>query len=441
MLLLLPVISGLPKGTSDCRRPLVSSTHYCLSTNKRIFFESMPKSRLDFLAPIPTAYRTDDRVGIQQMARHFAMNRVLPIANELDPEHGMIPDALRKEMGDLGFFGIMIPEEHGGLGLGVFEYALVTEELARAWMSVASIIARSAIAASFHDGELLAKAARGEWLAAFAMSEPDAGSDVASIRTYAEKVDGGYLINGQKMWCTFADQADCIVVVARTTPYDPDNRHAGIRHLAVHKKAGEFPEGVSGNPIRKIGYHGWLTWELSFNDFFVPETALLGGRRTSIADDSGGFKRTVGNMTVPRIHTAARAIGLARGALEDSILYAQQRRQFDRPIGDFQAIRFKIAKMASAIEVCRSLVYQVASDYDAGEKVDTQAAMAKLLASEMSERVTSEGLQIHGGAGYTTDLPLERYWRDARLTKIFEGTSEIMQRIISDSLLPPSSLR
>jgi alkylation response protein AidB-like acyl-CoA dehydrogenase len=401
----------------------------------------MPRSRFDSLAPLPTAYRTDDRVGIQQMARHFAMGRVLPLANELDPERGMIPDALRKEMGELGFFGIMIPEEHGGLGLGVFEYALVTEELARAWMSVASIIARSYIAAGLHDGELLAKAARGEWLGAFAMSEPDAGSDVASIRTHAEKVDGGYVINGQKMWCTFADQADCIVVVARTTPYDPEHRHAGIRQLAVHKDPGVFPKGVSGNPIRKIGYHGWQTWELSFNNLFVPESALLGRGPASSADNSAGFRRTLGNLTVPRIHTAARSIGLARGALEDSILYAQQRRQFDRPIGDFQAIRFKIAKMASDIEACRSLMYQVASDYDAGEKVDTEAAMAKFLASEMSERVTSEGMQIHGGAGYTTDLPLERYWRDARLTKIFEGTSEIMQRIISDSLLPRSSDR
>jgi alkylation response protein AidB-like acyl-CoA dehydrogenase len=144
---------------------------------------------------------------------------------------------------------------------------------------------------------------------------------------------------------------------------------------------------------------------------------------------------------VPRIHTAARAIGLARGALEDSIAYAQQREQFDRPIADFQVTRFKIATMASEIEACRALMYQVAHDADSGASVDTQAAMVKYLASEMAERVTSQGIQIHGGAGYTTDFPVERYWRDARLTKIFEGTSEIMQRIVSDRLLPPSDLR
>ena len=405
----------------------------------------MPRELIDPRPVIPAAYRTPERVAIQEMARDFAMNKVLPVANELDPVQGIIPDALRKEMGQLGFFGIMIPEKHDGLGLGVFEYALITEELARAWMSVASIIARSALAAQLppdQRAEFLPKAARGEWLAAFAMSEPDAGSDIASIRTRADKVDGGYLLNGQKMWCTFADQSNCLIVVARTTPYDPKNRHKGIRNFAVHKEPGSFPDGCTGNAIRKIGYHGWKTWELSFSDCFIPDSALVRGDREQAAEDEKeGFRRTASSMTTPRIHTAARAIGLARGALEDSIAYAQQRRQFDRPIGDFQAIRFKIAWMAAEVEACRALMYQVANEADAGGNSDHGGAMVKYVASEMAERVTSEALQIHGGAGYTTDLPIERYWRDARLTKIFEGTSEIMQRIISDGLLPSSSLR
>ena len=403
----------------------------------------MARDLIDPRPPIPTAYRTDDRVAMQEMARDFAMNKVLPVANELDPVHGLIPDALRKEMGELGFFGIIIPEEYGGLGLGVFEYALITEELARAWMSVASIIARSAMAFGLDPKQLAAympMAARGEWLGAFAMSEPDAGSDIASIRTRADKVDGGWLLNGQKMWCTFADQSNCLMVVARTTPYDPAHRHAGIRNFILHKEPGTFPEGCTGNPIRKIGYHGWNTFDLSFNDCFVPDDGLVGYEKPQTSADEG-FKRAAAGMTTPRIHTAARSIGLARGALEDSIQYVQQRVQFDHPIGDFQVTRFKIAKMASEIETCRALMYQVAADADAGEKSDMQAAMVKFMASEMSERVTSEALQIHGGAGYTTDFPIERYWRDARLTKIFEGTSEIMQRLIADHLLPPSSLR
>ena len=404
----------------------------------------MARTLIDPRPPIPFAYRTDERVAIQEMARDFAMNKVLPVANELDPEHGMIPDSLRREMGELGFFGILVNERYGGLGLGVFEYALITEELARAWMSVASIIARSGMAAGLDPtqrAEIMPRAAKGEWLGAFAMSEPDAGSDIASVRTRAEKTDGGWLINGQKMWCTFADQADAILVVARATPYDPKNRHAGIRQFIVHKEPNTFPKGVSGNPIRKIGYHGWNTFELSFNDCFVPDDCLIGYEKAVRSGDEEGFKKTAAMMTTPRIHTAARSIGLARGALEDSIRYVQQREQFDRKIGDFQVIRFKIAHMAADIEVCRALMYQTADAIDHGDPSDMQGAMVKYMASEMSERVTSEALQIHGGAGYTTDFPIERYWRDARLTKIFEGTSEIMQRIISDSLLPPSELR
>ncbi len=412
----------------------------------------MPRQMLDPRPPIPAAYRTDERMAIQEMARDFAMNKVLPAANELDPEHGMIPDELRKEMGELGFFGITVPEKYDGLGLGVFEYALITEELARAWMSVASIIARSALASALDPSQkakYYALAAKGEWLGSFAMSEPDAGSDIASIRTRAEKVDGGWVLNGQKMWCTFADQSNGIFVVARTTPYDPENRHKGIRRFILHKEPGEFPDGCTGNAIRKIGYFGWNTFDLSFNDCFVPDDGLIGyesDRGEQESDGNEGFIRAAKSMTIPRIHTAARSIGLARGALEDSVAYVQEREQFGRPIGDFQVTRFKIAKMAAEIESCRALMYQVATNadlggYDNSTSPDMEGAMVKYMAAEMSERVTSEALQIHGGAGYTTDFPIERYWRDARLTKIFEGTSEIMLRLVSDCLLPPTPHR
>ncbi|GAA1787194.1 acyl-CoA dehydrogenase family protein [Pseudarthrobacter sulfonivorans] len=403
----------------------------------------MSRPLVDPRPRIPAIYRTDEREAIQEMARDFAMREVLPVANELDPERGLIPDSLRAKMGELGFFGILVPEEDGGLGLGVFEYALITEELSRAWMSVASIITRSGIAAALDPTQraaILPLAARGQWLGAYAMSEPGAGSDIASIRTRADKVDGGWLITGQKMWCTFADQSDGIIVVARTTPYDPARRRDGIRRFIVYKKPGELPAGCTGTPVRKIGYHGWHTFELSFDNCFVPDDGLLGYEQTDGQQD-GGFKRVAEGMLTPRIHTAARSIGLARGALEDSIKYVQEREQFGHAIGDFQVTRFKIAKMAAEIESCRALMYEVAADVDAGEMSDVRAAMLKYSASEMSERVTSEALQLHGGAGYTTDFPIERYWRDARLTKIFEGTSEIMQRLISDRLLPPTPFR
>jgi alkylation response protein AidB-like acyl-CoA dehydrogenase len=393
---------------------------------------------------LPSAYLTDDRLAMRDLAREFAMREVLPVANQLDPEHGLIPMELRQKMADMGFFGVLIPEEYGGLGLGLFEYCLITEELARAWMSVASIIARgNGLAAGFSEQqkrEYLPRMARGEFLGAFALSEPDAGSDVASIRCRAELDGDRYVINGQKMWCTFADQADFIVLIARTTPYDPARRNSGIRNFFIPKERGSFPKGITGNAIRKIGYHGWKTFELSFDDFELPAENLL-GRDRAPADDREGFRNVSRGLAAARVHTAARSIGLARGALEDSIAYAQQRRQFDQPIGDFQAIRFKIAHMAAQIEACRALMYQVASDADSGHAVDAQASMLKYVASEMSERVTSEGLQIHGGAGYTTDFPLERYWRDARLTKIFEGTSEIQLRIVSDRFLPRPARR
>jgi len=217
----------------------------------------MPRQIVDPRPPIPAPYRTDERVAMQEMAREFAMNKVLPAANELDPERGYIPDEIRKEMGELGFFGIMVPEKYEGLGLGVFEYALITEELARAWMSVASIIARSGLAAALDPTQKATYyplAARGEWLGSFAMSEPDAGSDIASIRTRADKVDDGWLLNGQKMWCTFADQSDGILVVARTTPYDESNRHSGIRRFILStRRRASFPTAAWATPSARSG--------------------------------------------------------------------------------------------------------------------------------------------------------------------------------------------
>lgn len=375
---------------------------------------------------------TEDQRAIQALAREFAVKEVLPVANELDPVAGAIPMELRQKMADLGFFGILLPESHGGLGLGVLEYALVVEELARAWLSVASIIARSQqFCESFSSSQrdsYLPLMARGEFLSAVALSEPDAGSDVANIHTRAEPDGDGWRITGQKMWCTFADGADYLLVFARTAALDPGRRSRGISCFIMPKSRGTLPSGVSGAPVRKIGYHGWKTWELSFDGAYVGPGMMVGA-------EGEGFKVVMRDLEIARIHTAARAIGLARGALEDSVAYAGQRVQFGRPIGHNQSIRFKIADMATQIEASRSLLHVVCAEVDAGRRSAVRAAMVKLHATEMAERVTSEGIQIHGGAGYTTDFAVERHWRDARLTKIFEGTSEIQLKIISDDLL------
>ncbi|MGW6456052.1 acyl-CoA dehydrogenase family protein [Streptomyces sp. NPDC055078] len=374
----------------------------------------------------------EDRLAIRSLAREFVAKEVLPVANELDPVAGEIPMELRAKMAELGFFGILIPEEYGGLGLGVCEYALVVEELARGWMSVASLIARGQQFTHGFDAaqraDYLPRMARGEFLSAFALSEAEAGSDVANLRCRAERDGDGWRITGQKMWCTFADGSDYLQVFARTEPLDPAHRSRGITCFLMPKERGTLPDGVTGTPVRKIGYHGWKTWELSFEGARVEPGMTVG-------EQGGGFRVAMGDLVIARIHTAARAIGLARGALEDSIAYAGQRVQFGKPIADKQAIRFKIADMATRIEASRALLHRVCTDYDAGQPSNVQASMVKLHATEMAERVTSEGLQIHGGAGYTTDFAVERYWRDARLTKIFEGTSEIQMKIISDELL------
>lgn len=380
-------------------------------------------------------YLTEERIMLRDAAREFALKEVLPVANRLDPQKGEIPPELMEKLSELGYFGIMIPEKYGGMGLGCFEYCLVSQELSRAWMSVGSIIRSGNILIG--SGELseerrkkyLARAARGEFLGALAMSEPNAGSDVGNISTRAVKKGDHWSITGSKYWCTFADGADYLIVLARTDPeVDPNRRHRGLSAFLVEKPRGELPRGVSGNPIPKIGYYGWKTWELAFDDARVPLDAIIGA-------EGRGFYIISRELETGRAHTAARAIGVAQGAYEDALAYAQEREQFNRPIADFQAIRFKLAKMKIEIEAAQQLMYHVCDAIDTGKRCDQEAAMVKYYAGEMAERVTSEALQIHGGAGYTTHFAAERYWRDARLTKIFEGTSEIQLRIVSDHIL------
>ena len=389
-----------------------------------------------------TVYLTDERRMIQDSAREFTAREVLPVANELDPVQGDIPMELRRKMADMGYFGIRIPEEYGGLGLGVLEYAIVAEELARGWMSCASIIARATSLMHMVNWplekrtELTARAAAGDYLLAAALSEPEAGSDLyGGIRTRAVLDGDEWMITGNKYWCTFADGADLINVLCRVE----DAPGSGLRTIAVEKPRGELPENCAGNPIPKIGYFGWKTWELRFEGVRAPKENMVGPLPGAATPSDGGEGRgsraRLAALSVPRVHTAARSIGLARGALEDAIAYSKERVQFGQPISDFQETRFKVARMASEIEAARQLMYHVASEMDAGRGSDANASMVKWFAAEMAERVTSDALQIFGGAGYTKLHPVERYWRDARLTKIFEGTSEIQLRIVSDHLL------
>jgi alkylation response protein AidB-like acyl-CoA dehydrogenase len=395
-------------------------------------------------------WHTPEREALQEQARRFATDEVLPVANELDPQKGLLPESLLARMAELGYFGITVPAEHGGLGLGVFEYCMVSEELARAWMSSASILARSqglgtAVADAGRRGELLRRSATGEWIGAIALSEPDAGSDLAGVSTRAVLDGDEWVVTGHKRWCGNAEAADFIQVLVRERDPEPgESRSKGLVNLLLEKERGSFPEGLTGTPIDKIGYHGFLTWDLVFDGVRVPRENVVD--EAAASDEQGeaaaraGFAAAQAFLNTARVHTAARAVGLARAALEDSVVYLQEREQFGHPIGDFQALRFAVAEMAAQIEQARAFYRQVAHLIDLGVRCEREASMVKLEATEMAVRVTNQAMQLHGGNGYTTERQVERHWRDARLTTIFEGTSEIQKRIISDRMLPRSPL-
>jgi alkylation response protein AidB-like acyl-CoA dehydrogenase len=402
----------------------------------------------DFKAPRPpellSPWRTDARAALQEEARAFARDVILPLADELDPRKGEMPRSLIDQMAAKGWFGITIPAEYGGMGLGVFEYCLVSEELARAWLSTGSILARGqGLGTQTLDDErrraLLAKSAKGQWIGSIALSEPTAGSDLAGVQTRAVREGDEWVLTGTKRWAGFAKGADFVEVLARVRDPEPgEPRSAGLEPFLVVKEPGTFPQGMTGTVIDKIGYHGFLTFELTLDGVRVPErdrlTGLYGDEGADA--DSGGFAAVQRGLNIARVHTAARAVGVARAAVEDCTAYLQEREQFGQPIGQFQALRFALADMAAEVAQARAYWQQVAHLLDEGLPAESESAAVKLLATEMAVRVTNQAMQLHGGNGYTTERRLERYWRDARLTTIFEGTSEIQRRIISDRMLP-----
>jgi alkylation response protein AidB-like acyl-CoA dehydrogenase len=397
---------------------------------------------------LTTPWHTPQRAALQAQAREFAMSRVLPLADELDPQKAEMPPELIAELAGHGWFGITVATEHGGMGLGVFEYCLVSEELARAWLSVGSILARgqglgTQVLDEVRRAELLARSAKGDWIGAIALSEPTAGSDLAGVQTRAVRDGDDWVLTGRKRWAGNALAADFVEVLARVRdPADGESRSAGLEPFLVVKDRAAFPAGMTGRPIDKIGYHGFLTWDLELDGVRVPDADRLTGLYgdSGAAADSGGFASVQRGLNIARVHTAARAVGVARGALEDTAAYLQEREQFGHPLADFQALRFALADMAAEVDQGRAFWQQVAHLLDQGVPCERAAAAVKLLTTEMAVRVTGQAMQLHGGNGYTTERRVERYWRDARLTTIFEGTSEIQRRIISDRLLPRSPL-
>lgn len=372
--------------------------------------------------------------------RAFADERIAPHAGEWHGKDLLIPDEILAEMSALGVFGLTIAETHGGLGLGKLAMCVVTEELSRGYIGVGSLGTRAEIAAELiQSGGTAAQKARylpaiasGEVLPTAVFTEPNTGSDLASLKTRAVREDGGFRIHGAKTWITHAARSDLMVLLARTDPEEPG--HRGLTMFLAEKTRGRegepFPDpGLDGAEIPVLGYRGMKEYELGFDGFFVPEEAVLG------QEEGRGFKQLMATFESARIQTAARAIGVAQNALELAFAYARERIQFGRPIIAFERIYGKLAWMAVEIQMVRQLVHAAARKKDEGVRCDVEAGMAKLLAARLAWSAADNGVQIHGGNGYALEYPISRVLCDARILNIFEGAAEIQAEIIARGLL------
>ncbi|MBP9114332.1 MAG: acyl-CoA dehydrogenase family protein [Polyangiaceae bacterium] len=373
---------------------------------------------------------TEEHKMVQQSARDFAQREIAPKAAELD-KSARWPTELVKRMAELGFLGMMIPEEYGGGGLDAVSYVLAMEEISAACASCGVIM--SVNNSLFCDPvykfgtpeqkkAILAPTARGEMLGCFGLTEPASGSDAQTMVTSAEKVAGGWSINGAKNWITNGPHADHVLVFAITDKSGPKLKHTAFL----------VPKGAKGYnqnpPDHKLGIHAAHSCTIMFEDCVVPESAIVGAA-------GEGFKVAMATLDGGRIGIAAQALGIARAAMDAAISYSKERKSFGVTINNHQAIQFMIADMATELEAARLLTLRAAAMKDEGVRHSTESAIAKLYASEMSTRVAHKALQVFGGYGYSTEYPAERHYRDARITEIYEGTSEIQRLVIAAGVL------
>jgi acyl-CoA dehydrogenase len=374
---------------------------------------------------------TAEQKQIKEMVAEFVDEEVVPVASEIDKKDEFPWDTV-SELGDLGLMGMPFPEEYGGADLDYHAYPMALEEISRGSGGLGTIVAahislagNMVYAFGNHEQkkEYLTPLALGEDIGAFALSEPQAGSDVPAMETTAERNGDGYYINGGKLWISNGSVADTVTVLAKT---DANAGNKGISSFIVRPEEddGFIVEGTED----KLGDKGCPTAELRFDDCYVPEDRLLG-------EEGDGFVQALKTLNGGRITIAARSIGIAQAALDTALDYSQQREQFDQPISDFQAIQHKLADMDTKTRAARLLMHSAADKKMAGEKFVKEAAQAKLYASEVSREVANEGIQIHGGYGYTKDFPAERFYRDAKLNEIYEGTSEVLRNTIANDLL------
>jgi butyryl-CoA dehydrogenase len=373
---------------------------------------------------------TEEQRMIQETARNFAQKEVLPIAAELD-ETGRFPEELVRQMAGLGFMGVAVPEEYGGSGMDNICYVIAMEEISRACASTGVIMSVNnslvcdpilKFGSEEVKREYLVPLASGKKLGCFALTEPGAGSDAGAQKTTAVPDGDGYIVNGEKNFITNGPKADYCVLFTMT---DKTKGHKGITAFVVDLKW----KGVSiGKPEHKMGIKASPTSSIVFEDVRVPAKNRLGG-------EGDGFKVAMYTLDGGRIGIAAQAIGIARAALEDALAYSKERKQFGQPICDFQAIQWMFADMASEIDAARLLTWRAAWMKDRKMRHSKESSMAKLFASEAAMRAAGKGIQIHGGYGYIKEYPAERHFRDAKITEIYEGTSEIQRLVISSALL------
>ncbi|HXR71684.1 acyl-CoA dehydrogenase family protein [Actinocrinis sp.] len=392
--------------------------------------------------------RTEGLSEVQQeilAAVHtFVDKEIIPVANEL--EHAdEYPAEIVKGMAEMGLFGLMIPEEHGGIGESLLTYALVVEEIARGWMSVSGILNTHFIVAYMikqhgtdeQQAYFLPRMAEGTVRAAFSMSEPALGSDVAAIKTKAVRDGDDYLITGQKMWLTNGGTSSLVALLARTDE-GHEAPHKNMTTFLVEKEPGfgEVQPGLTvPGKIAKMGYKGVDTTELVLDNVRIPANRVLGGVT------GRGFAHMMDGVEVGRVNVAARACGIALRAFELGIAYAQQRSTFGKPIAQHQAIQFKLAEMAVKVEAAHQMMVRAARVKDAGQRNDLEAGMAKYLAAEYCKEVVEDSFRIHGGYGYSKEYEIERLYREAPMLLIGEGTAEIQKMIVGRRLLEEYKLK
>jgi alkylation response protein AidB-like acyl-CoA dehydrogenase len=380
-----------------------------------------------------------ERSEIVSVIRDWIDREVIPVASEL--EHAdAYPETLVEQMKELGLFGVIIPEEYGGLGLDLTTYALIQIELSRGWMSLSGVLNTHFLSAWMiqrHGTDdqrrrYLSRMATGELRSAYSMTEPHAGSDVQAIRTRAVREGDEFVITGQKMWATNGLRAGLVMLLAKTDA-DADPPHRGMTAFVIEKEPGvaSMPGLTIPPPLRKLGYKGVESTELVFDGFRAPAASVLGGE----AGVGEGFKYFMGAIELGRVNIASRAVGIATRAFEEAIRYAQRREAFGKPIAQHQAIQLKLAQMATKIEAARLLTMHAAERKDAGERADLEAGMAKLFATETAAEVALEAMRVHGGYGYSPEFVVERLYRDAPLLVLGEGSNEIQQLVIARRLL------